>query len=116
MTARVLQFAGKLMKSPSPLSTTMPALLHRVESPWVEAAQNTLKKDPRYGMWKGQLGFFTDKEGLLHCRGRLQNADFPFSTQFPLILPRDSHFTVLLVRQAHVQVFHNWVKDTLTQI
>ena len=67
VTAGVLQFAGKLMKSPSPLSTTMTALLHRAESLWVEAAQNTLKKDPRYGMWKGQLGLFTDKEGLFCC-------------------------------------------------
>lgn len=75
-----------------------------------------MKTDPNYGLWKGQLGIFIDTEGLLRCRGRLQNTDLPFSTQFPLILPRESHFTMLIVRQAHEQVYHNGVKDTLAQV
>ena len=44
-----------------------------------------------------------------------KNTGLSYTTQFPLILPQN-HLTILLVRQAHEKVFHNGVRETLTQL
>ena len=67
-------------------------------------------------MLKGQLGLFTDKNGLWRCGGRLQNADLPYSTKHPVLLPRNNHFTALVIRDAHLRVCHDGVKETLTEV
>ena len=62
------------------------------------------------------LGLYEDDEGFIRCRGRIGKAKIPFVTRFPLILPRDSAFTELIIREAHEKVFHNGVKETLAQV
>ena len=48
--------------------------------------------------------------------GRLANADIPYSTKHPVLLPRDHPLTSMIVREAHNRVRHNGVKETLTDI
>ena len=62
------------------------------------------------------LGLFEDEEGFIRCRGRIGKAKIPFGTRFPLLLPRYSAFTKMIIRDAHEKVFHNGVKDTLTEV
>ena len=50
------------------------------------------------------------------CGGRFSNADVPYGVKHPILLPKDHHFTLLVVRQAHVRVLHNGVKDTLNEV
>ena len=90
--------------------------LEKAQMLWVKAAQADLQSEPKYDtIWRAQLGLFEDDKGLLRCKGRLKNATIPYSTQFPLMLPRDHTLTTHLIGQAHEQVFHNGVKKTSTQ-
>ena len=59
---------------------------------------------------------FLDEEGLWRCGGRLENADVPFHTKHPILVPRNHHLATLIVRQAHTRVLHNGVKDTLNEV
>ena len=116
VTAYVLLFVRRLRKTDQSPSIVTAELFNRAEVLWIQIAQSTLREEPHYESWKNQLGFFTDNEGLLRCKGRLKNAGLPYTTQFPLILPQNHPLTILLVRQAHEKVFHNGVKETLTQL
>ncbi|XP_064080627.1 uncharacterized protein LOC135197492 [Macrobrachium nipponense] len=63
------------------------------------------------------LGLFLDESGLLRCTGRLQNADhLPYSSKFPLLLPPNSPLTGLIVIQAHENVLHAGVQDTICKV
>ena len=63
-----------------------------------------------------QLDLFTDDLGVWRCGGRLTESDLPYSAKYPIILPRDHYFTLLVIKQAHSRVLHNGVKETLTEL
>ena len=44
--------------------------------------------------------------GIFRVRGRLDFTDLEFDLKHPIILPNDSHFTELLIRQCHSQLGH----------
>ena len=48
-----------------------------------------------------KLDPFLDKDGLLRVGGRLKSSTSPFEIKHPLIVPKNSHVTVLLIRQFH---------------
>ena len=62
------------------------------------------------------LGLFEDKESILRCTGRLENAPIPYDAKFPMLLPRDSHVAKLLALEAHEIAKHNEVQETLAQL
>ena len=82
---------------------------------WIKAAQTQLAGDSGFEKLKRQFNLFQDR-GVWRCGGRLANADIPFQEKHPVLLPRNHHLTSLIVREAHERVFHNGVKDTLTEV
>ncbi|XP_022806462.1 uncharacterized protein LOC111343532 [Stylophora pistillata] len=48
-----------------------------------------------------KLDPFIDKEGLLRVGGRLRSATSPYEIKHPVIVPKKSHVTTLLIRQFH---------------
>ena len=52
-----------------------------------------------------RLDPFVDK-GILRVGGRLNNADIPEESKHPIILPRKSHVTTLIIRHAHERLGH----------
>jgi len=79
-------------------------------------AQVSLKNHNDFYMWEKQLSLSEDESEILRCRGRIDNANLPYSTKYPVILPGDHHLTMLYVLQAHDRVLHNGVKETLTEL
>ena len=59
---------------------------------------------------------FSDGDKMWRCKGRLGNANLPYYTKYPALLPKHHHLTALIIRDAHVRVMHNGVKETLTQV
>ena len=112
MTAYVLLFVKKLKKSNPPLSD----LVCQAETLWTTEAQLSLKASRHFDHWKRQWSLFLDHTGVWRCGGRLHNAQISYATKFPAILPNDHHFTTLVIDRAHKRVFHNGVKETLTEI
>lgn len=69
-----------------------------------------------FNTWKSQLGLFQDPDGLWRCEGRLHHARIPYITKFPVLLPSNHYLTRLFVLKAHTRVFHNGVKEMLTEL
>lgn len=45
-----------------------------------------------------QLGLYLDDQGLIRCRGRLQNTELSYDTKFPILLPKHGLLTTLIIR------------------
>jgi hypothetical protein len=93
-----------------------PEELANAERLWIMQAQSTSPRDKKFSTWQHQFDLFTDDKGLWRCRGRLSNADIPFATKYPILLPRDHPLTTLVVRRAHDRVGHDGMKETLTEV
>ncbi|XP_032690793.1 uncharacterized protein LOC116853726, partial [Odontomachus brunneus] len=57
-----------------------------------------------------------DQEGLLRVGGRLASAQLPVDERCPIVLPRQSHFTTLLVRDIHERTLHGGTQLTLATL
>ena len=53
-----------------------------------------------------KLSPFLDDYGFLRVGGRLKQSALPYSQKHPLLLPKDSHVSHLIVEQAHSDVHH----------
>ena len=93
-----------------------PEDLQRATVYWIKKSQFSLQEDEHFQSWEAQFGLYSDEEGLLRCRGRLSNADLPYSTKCPILLNTKHHLTQLIVRQCHLTVKHGGVKETLTEL
>ena len=60
------------------------------------------------------LGVFEDEDKVLHCKRRIQNSTLPYSTKFPILLPRKHHFTVVILH-SHGTVKHKGIRETLAE-
>ena len=60
-----------------------------------------------------QFGLFIDHAGLLHCRGRVNNAILSTATKNPILLPTKHPWINLLISHVHQRVKHS---DTLSTI
>ena len=118
VTAYVIKFV-KLFKakgtSVAQKSGLTASELARAEDLWVKESQRHLIQHKDFRTWKQQFDLFLD-DGVWRCRGRISNAEVPYSTKHPTLLCKAHHFTHLVVRDAHKRVFHNGVKETLTEI
>ena len=63
-----------------------------------------------------KLDPFLDSQGILRVGGRLRNASLPFEVKFPVILPRRSHVTTLIIRYFHEKIKHQEQGMTLNEI
>ena len=118
VTAYVLRAVNcfKSKKSDVRHTTTLtPPEIATAEKLWVGHAQRELALQ-EFDAMKGQFDLFLDDKGLWRCGGRLQNADLPFDTKRPIMLPRKHPLTTLIVLDAHQRVGHNGVKETLTEV
>ena len=117
VTAYVIRAAGlfkrKLQGHTGPLSVNEQAMAERY---WVKVSQKTLEQNKLFDSLKRQLNLFLDENGMWRCRGRLENADLPYTIKYPLLLARNHPLTPLIIADAHERVFHNGVKETLTEI
>ena len=80
----------------------------------LEQASSNLKEPPRSKKNEVAVGKtssiyrldpFVDK-GVLRVGGRLNNADIPHESKHPIILPRKSNVTTLIIRDAHERLGH----------
>jgi hypothetical protein len=62
------------------------------------------------------LSPFLDDEGILRIRGRFNETDFTIEEKHPILLPRDSRLTELMILQTHNEMLHAGVSATLTKL
>ena len=66
-------------------------------------------------IYVNQFGLFLE-EGVVKCKGRLNNASLPANTRNPILLPSKHKFVQLLIKQSHDYVKHSGIRDTLTTL
>ena len=85
---------------------------------WIKRVQaETFPKGIREGSL-ARLSPMTGGEGVIRIDGRLRHADeLPYNTRCPILLPKDHHFTQLVVLHAHKTLGHGTsTEHTLTQL
>lgn len=75
------------------------------ESHFFEEISN-LKISKSIPKYLQKLGAFLDSQGVLRVGGRLQNATLTFDQKHPIILPRKSRFTQLVIEHFHRLYLH----------
>ena len=63
-----------------------------------------------------KLDPFMDDDGILRVGGRLRRASLSDDMKFPIILPRNSHVTTLIVRYFHERTSHQGKTMTLNEV
>ena len=76
---------------------------------WVKRVQARATADGRYQEDKLQLNLQKNEDGVLECRGRVQD-------HYPIFLPDGQRYTEKLVAQAHVAVLHGGVRSTMAKV
>ncbi|CAC5382832.1 unnamed protein product [Mytilus coruscus] len=63
-----------------------------------------------------KLNPFIDDNGLLRVRGRLERADLPYDAKHPIILPKDSNISKLIIEDIHRSVGHLGKNSILAEL
>lgn len=77
----------------------------------IEAARQ--HRDPPSASCLVRLSPFLDSDGILRMEERLDNALLSYEKKHPVILPSDSHLTLLVTRSYHLRSLHGGVQLTL---
>ncbi|XP_057297885.1 uncharacterized protein LOC130628870 [Hydractinia symbiolongicarpus] len=80
--------------------------------------QRKLRNNQNYfNKLSSALKLFEDEKGDLRVKGRFgENKKLSYDERYPLILSSDSHFTKLLVEDAHEKTFHQGVEAILNML
>ena len=62
------------------------------------------------------LDVFIDSKGLLRVGGRLRNSELSFEEKHPIVLPKHSHITKLVIKHCHMKVMHQGRGMTIAEI
>ncbi len=113
ITTYVLQFLRNCRKRDNKESEI--SEIDQSELLWIQAVQRQFKVE-KVNNVEAQLGLFSDQNGIIRCRGRIGKSSLIYQSKYPALLPRDNFITTLIIRHCHERVFHNGVKETLSEI
>ena len=63
-----------------------------------------------------QLDLFIDSEDLVRCAGRFKYANISYDIKYPILQPKESHLTTLIIQDIHKRMKHAGVLTTLTEL
>ena len=63
-----------------------------------------------------QFGLYLYSDGIIRCKGRLNNAPLSDSSKSPIILPSKHHFIDFIVKDVNEQAYHSGINTTLSRI
>ncbi|XP_065062391.1 uncharacterized protein LOC135689168 [Rhopilema esculentum] len=116
ITAYVLRFIYNIRNRDDRKTEELSAKeMETAENILIQSAQMTINK-AYVKKIEPQLDVFKDKDGILRCGGRLNNSNLDLQAKNPILLPRDSQLTILIILQSHSNVMHNGVKETLADL
>ena len=88
--------------------------MEEAEQYWIFDVQKSLHLNKKFENWRREFDFFTDRDGVLSCGGRLSHADLPYSVKHPILL--DANHGFMVVRSCPESVVLDGVKATLTEL
>ena len=87
----------------------------QAEKEWIKEVQRGIIRENDFENLENALSLF-ECEGIIRCKGRLENANLPVESVTPSLLPRDSRFTELVITDSHERIMHGWVNLTLAEV
>ena len=63
-----------------------------------------------------QLNLFLDEQGLIRVKSKFHKWSYGSNDNFPILLPRDSHLTKLIIWDAHIKLFHTGCYAVLAEL
>ncbi len=115
VTAYCMRFIAKLKKISSEKGMLTANELSDARKLWEIHVQSSITLNHDNKAMKG-LGLQLHQDGLLRCHGRLNNTELPEMTILPKILPRNSHYTQLVIRDTHNSLCHAGTSHTLSHL
>ena len=120
VTAQVLmaveKFKALRSRQPSPQQPVTREQISKAEVLWITNAQHALAGAKDFKLQQKQFNLFKDEKGIWRCGGRLSHAEVPYAVKYPVLLPRTDPLSTLIVQEAHERVFHNGIRETLTEV
>ena len=142
VTALVLRIVSRLTRKNRKLIVENPenkasdyvrlnsADINEAETTWIKSIQASsfpkeiefLSRDPKKSehltppSYVTQFGLYFDNEGVIRCKGRINNASLPIPAKNPILLPSNHELVRLFIHESHCAVKHNGIKDTLTHL
>lgn len=90
--------------------------IEEAESLWHREVQKSFENDEKFQKSRDNVRIFTDEKGVMRVGGRIENSTMPYNAKFPILLPRNHHFTNLYIWRCHFIVKHNGMRETLTEL
>ena len=122
VTAWVIRFTNRLRRRDTEKGTLTAEEIQVAKQLWDVYIQNKHYLDVISDIKKGkrnnlvsQLNLQLDKQHILRCHGRYENTDLNLETRYPKLLPKEEHFTDLVIKDCHKRMFHAGVSQTLAQ-
>ena len=75
-----------------------------------------LNKDAHPPAYVDQFQLFQDDDGVLRCRGRVDNSSLVYTTKSPALLPAKHRLLLLIIRNSHSKTMRSGVQGTLTHL
>ena len=120
ITAFVMRFVTNIKKGLNGDSKTSGLLnvaeMQEAETYWIRTAQQVLVSEADFKRKKIQFGMFSDSEGVIRCRSRMNHASMSEASKTPIALPHNHWFSTLIIRDCHERVFHNGVSETVSLV
>ena len=113
----VNNFKQKVEKQSLNLQFLQPINIENAEFEWIRIAQREFCSNKSYfNQLKIKFGVFFDNQNILRCGGRLQSSDLSENSKNPILLPKQSHLSHLIILFSHLQTKHGGIKDTISQV
>ena len=122
-TALVNRFVSKLKKSNSNTGSLTSSELNEAENMWIVQIQRKNFRDvyeaivsEKSNNLQRQLGVYIDDNGILRCKGRIDEARISEGARRPVLLPASERFTHLLIEKIHKESMHSGVSQCLSSV
>ena len=116
VTCYVLRFSHNIRNKSTPRVGEITASeVDVARSVWIKYVQSFIIANKNY--WNGlkcSLGAFIDDYGFIRLKGRFEYAEI--KCKEPILLPKNNAFTKLVILNAHEDVKHLKMKNTLNQL
>jgi len=116
VTAYVLRFVYNLRHEQKKYGEIITEELNCAEVCLIKMEQNHIVNDKHFNNWQKQFNLVKDEYGLLRLKGRFGNTKLPLSRRCPMLLRHTSHFTKLVILDAHRRVKHLRLLGTLNEL
>jgi transposase InsO family protein len=126
VTAWVIRFVDVVRKrSTYKTEALSPKEIDRAMNTWIQVTQRKTYHNELANLKQvnasrlplvRQLRLFTLQDHIIRCGGRIHNAPVEQSAKFPILLPPNEHFTMLVVNDTHKRTLHSGLNHTLTAV